>query len=255
MRKAFTLLELLTIVAIIGIMAAVGVSSLSSGQGAARVRGAARDIFGTIRQARSTALVTGQPCVISYSTVQVDGETCAKVEIDGTKMFGRSNVTKAETLSGEIVDLSGGESEGEGGETIEDILFAPISSDVVKGIAIKVVQEGEELESTGAEEGRKKSMISSYSNVDALLGLYKQSSSPAKETGEDSNAESEGASEISTAGDDMQERVSIVWETNGRTKPHKVYIYKAGKSPDSGLVVTVDMFGAMKVKSPGEEDD
>ena len=252
MRKAFTLLELLTIVAIIGIMAAVAVSSLSGGQGAARTKGAARDIFGAIRQARSTALVTGQPCVISYSTAKIDGETCAKVEIDGTKMFGRSNVTKAETLAGETVDLSGGEGDGEGGETIEEILFAPISEEVVKGIALKVVQEGEELELGAFAEEKKKSMISSYSNVDALLGRYRQEDEKKKEA-EGESAEDE--QDISTPGDDTQEKVSIVWETNGRTKPHKVYVYRAGKSPDSGLVITVDMFGGMKVRNPGEKED
>ena len=257
MRKAFTLIELLLIVAIIGIMATVAVSSIGVGQGAARIRGASRDIFAAIRQARSTALVTQQPCIISYSTVKLDGETCAKVEIDGAKLFGKTSVTTAETISGETVNLGAESSEGsEGGETIEEILFAPISDEVVRGIAIKVVMQGESLDATDTVEEKKKSMISSYSNVDALLGRYREREKGSGDSSQGAGDSDQGSGDSSQeAGDDMQEKVSVVWETNGRTTAHKVYVYMAGKRPDSGLVISVDMFGGMKVVKSGEEDD
>lgn len=242
-------------------MAAVAVSSVNSGQSSARIRGAARDIFATMRRARSTALVTGQPCVISYSTAIEDGETCAKIEIDGAKLFGKNNITTAETLSGETVRLDANEdpADGEtaqGGETVEDILFSPISEDVVRGIAIKVVKEGEDLDYTESAPERKKSMISSYSNIDALLGRYKEES--AKKESADGEKDGDGAGpddQGPAAGQEVQEKTSFVWETNGRTEAHKVYVYIAGRKPDSGYVIKTDMFGAMKIVSADEEDD
>ena len=49
--------------------------------------------------------------------------------------------------------------------------------------------------------------------------------------------------------------VSVVWEVNGRCEPHRVYVYPAGKSPESGLCIKIDRFGAAKVLSFGEEDE
>ena len=87
MRRGFTLIELLVIIGIMGLMVAVGILSVGAGKGAARVKGATRDIFAAIRHARSTALVTQQPAIITYSTDEVDGEIVAKVEITSAKLF------------------------------------------------------------------------------------------------------------------------------------------------------------------------
>ena len=73
-RRAFTLIELLVIIAVIGIMTTTAVLSVVSGQRAVRVKGATRDVFAAIRHARSTALVTQQPAIITYSNETVDGE-------------------------------------------------------------------------------------------------------------------------------------------------------------------------------------
>lgn len=265
MRRAFTLIELLAIVAIIGIMVAAGVVSLGAGQGAARTRGATRDIFATIRQARSTALVTQQPCVLSYSTATVDGETCAKVEITSARIFSGSSVTEAETLSGERVNLAdpNGAAEGRaaadgdaadgagGGEAVEDILFEPIAAEVVKGMAIQV-KMADELVEVEQNEEKSRSMISAFSNVDALLGRYRESKATETEKPDD---EKDDAPAASSSGNDTQAPVSVVWEVNGRCEPHRVYVYPAGKSPESGLCIKIDRFGAAKVLSFGEEDE
>ena len=265
MRRAFTLIELLAIVAIIGIMVTAGVVSLGAGQGAARTRGATRDIFATIRQARSTALVTQQPCVLSYSTATVDGETCAKVEITSARSFSGSSVTEAETLSGERVNLAdpngtaaaaesgdgaGADDGAGGGQAIEDILFEPIAADVVKGMAIQV-KMADELVEVEQNEEKSRSMISAFSNVDALLGRYRES----KATEAEKDDEKDTASAASSSGNDTQAPVSVVWEVNGRCEPHRVYVYPAGKSPESGLCIKIDRFGAAKVLSFGEEDE
>ena len=85
------MIELLVIIGIMGLMVTVGIVNVRTGQGAARTRGAARDIFAVIRHARSTALVTMQPSVITYSCVIEDEEPVAKVEIHGAEILNSEN--------------------------------------------------------------------------------------------------------------------------------------------------------------------
>ena len=265
MRRAFTLIELLTIVAIAGIMAVVATVGIVRGQSGARIKGSTRDIFSTIRRARSVALVTQKPCIITYSTQVVDGEVSAKVVITSARLMNSSGVTEAQTLSGETVrigedaDAPAAETgaDGEvpvetgGGETIEDILFQPISDDVVRGVAIKV-KVGDEMLEDDPEEERQKTKISVFSNVDYLLGRYKDAK--AEEAKKTAAAEEKSESAESPATTDLQEPVSVVWEVNGRCEPHRVWIYPAGSSPDHGLSIKVDRFGAAKVLAQGEDD-
>ena len=263
MRRAFTLIELLTVVAIMAIMVGFGVAGIGSGRRAVRVRGATRDIFAAIRHARSVALVTQQPSVVTYSTSHVDDEVCAKVEVSSARIFDANPVRYATTLSGERVSLTddepgadGGEEGGGGGETMEDVLFAPMSEDVVKGVRIRVAKEGETL---GFEEGEAKSKpkISVFSNVDYLIGKFKEARSKeaeAKAAEQSAGAEEDAFAGKAAAGAEDQEEVSFVWEANGRTEPHRVWVYADGSSPDGGLCIKVDRFGAIKVLGDAEDD-
>ena len=259
MRRAFTLIELLAIVALIGIMVTASVVNVRAGQGAARVRAATRDVFATIRHARSVALVSQQPSVITYSTETVDDEVCAKVQIDSAKIFSSDAVKSATTLEGDAVSLydegpepSGDDSGGEG-QTVEDVLFAPISEDVVRGVRIKVLKEGEELEYR-EDEAKAKPKISVFSNVDYLIGKLRDAR--AAETEKKAEEEKQEAVAASAAsGLDDQEPVSVVWEVNGRTEPHRVWVYPNGSSPEKGLCIKVDRFGAAKVLGAGEDDE
>lgn len=285
MRKAFTLIELLAIVAIIGVIVSVSVVTLGSRTGVAKLRGATRDIFATVRRARSEALVTGKPCVITYSTVRVDGEPCAKVEIVGAKILGGNAVETAQTLSGETVRLDGTTEEAETqakgplqtrvgsrlhqadekesepepaskdeGETIEQILFGPLSEDVVRGVCLKVTMGEESLDYDESEE-KTKTKISVFSNVDYLIDRYKDAKKEAEEKEKAEKAEAaSGDSGSSSSEDELQEPVSIGWEVNGQVKPHRLWIYLEGSKPESGLSIKIDRFGAAKVLSPGEDD-
>ena len=265
MRRAFTLIEVLIVVAIMAMMVSVAAVSVRSGQDAARVKGAARDLMAAIRQARSMALVMMQPTVITYSTKRIDGEICAQVSVEGAKLLSASSSDTVETLSGEIVRRDGSPVDGQaaakpgeeaeesaigekGGESMEEILFAPVANDVVKGVRIKVTI-GDELLRTEEEEERKTNRISVFSNVDYLLGKYKEKKA------EEKKAEEESAADAPPAGkDEDQEPVSLVWEANGRCDPHRVWVYLDGKKPESGLCIKVDRFGAAKILS-GEEED
>lgn len=264
MRKAFTLIEVLVVVAIMATMVSVAALSVRSGQDAARVKGAARDLMAAIRHARSMALVMMQPAVITYSTARIDDEICAQVSVEGAKMISSSTSETVETLSGEIVNRDGTPVEdkrrskaaeeeepsviGEkGGESMEDILFAPISAEVVKGVRIKVTM-GDELLQSEEEDEKKANKISVFSNVDYLLGKYKE-----KKSDEAKAAESSAADAPPANSDEDQEPVSLVWEANGRCDPHRVWVYLDGKKPESGLCIKVDRFGAAKIVSGDEE--
>ncbi len=260
MKRAFTLIELLVIIAIMGLMVTVGIVSVRSGQGAARVKGATRDIFAAIRQARSIALVTQQPAIITYSTAEVDGEVVAKVEITSAKLMTEGvDRSLVRTLTGErlkSVEEEPPEAAGEEGanekkgETLEDALFAPIDDNIVKGMRLKVIVGGGELETV---EETHKPRISVFSNVDYLLGRYKEWK---KSTSAEKKPEAQPDEKDKAAVSEDQEPVSIVWETNGRVEPHQVWVYADGKRPDSGLSIKIDAFGAAKVISgDGREDD
>ena len=268
MKRAFTLIELLVVIAIMGLMVTAGVVSVRSGQDAARIRGATRDIFAAIRHARSTALVTQQPAIVTYSTEQIDGEVSAKVEIVSAKLMTEGvDPSKVRTLAGKplksvetvsAVAASGKSADSaapaaEGGNTLEEVLFAPIDANVVKGIRIKVVVGGGGLD---GEETERRTSISVFSTVDYLLSKFKDSK---KSADGEKNAEEKKDSDSAKAeakGDD-QEPVSVVWEESGRVEPHQVWVYADGMKPESGLSIKVDRFGAAKVISADgrEEDD
>ena len=270
-RRAFTLVELLVIVAIMGTMVSLCAVSIRAGQGAARIKGATRDIMASIRHARSMALVMMQPAVVTYSTERIDDEICAVVKVEGANLKSSSSASDVvETLSGEPIRRDGSEvpvdggldakdggkdgepalSEGSG-QTVEDMLFAPIASDVVKGVRIKVLKGDEELEADEPEE-KKSSRISVFSNVDYLLGRYKdQKAEEAKKKAEEESAEKKA--DDKAAPDDDQEPVNVVWEANGRCDPHSVWVYLDGARPESGLCIKVDRFGAAKIVSADED--
>lgn len=277
MRRAFTLLELMVVIAVIGLMLSVGVASIAAGKGAVRVKGAARDVYGAIRRARSTALVTGQPAVVTYSTVRKDGETLAKVEIASAKLFdAATDYSRVQTLSGaplkgagrELVHIEGAKAEafarngdtgaadpGAGdGETVADILFAPVDDEVVKGMRLKVVKGDEAL--AEADTGRR-TKISVFSNVDYLIGRYKDAKAEAKKKEREKlGADDDGTAGNGEAPDGGEEPVSVVWETNGRVEPHQVWVYADGRRPEEGLLIRIDRFGAAKVlPGDGREED
>jgi type II secretory pathway pseudopilin PulG len=267
MRKAFTLIELLTIVAIVAIMVSASIVNVRSGQRAVRLRGAARDIFAAVRHARALALVSRQPTVVTYSTVKADEEVSARVDVDGARIINPDSVKEAATLTGETVRLeeappppetaspaglpAEGAAEGAatGGQTIDDILFSPIAAEVVRGVRIKVEKEDEIPVRPDARQAKPR--ISIFSNVDYLIGRHNEAKAAEKKA-----AENAGTPEETAPPAEEQEPVKVVWEVNGRTDPHRIRVYLDGQEPESGLVITVDRFGGMKITGrDGEEMD
>jgi Tfp pilus assembly protein FimT len=263
-KKAFTLLELLVIVAIMGMMVTVGIVNVRSGQGAARVKGATRDVFAAIRRARSTALVTQQSVVVEYSTTMEDEDPVVNIKVTSAKLISEGvDFSKVRTVTGqyiveqrELVHIEKAETSEEkpiesksSGETLEDVLFTPIATDIVKGMRIKVVKDSELL----AEGAVRQRRVSAFSNVDYLLGVYakrdeKSSSLKTQEDSQSNNSSDDAKAPL----EDISKPVSVVWEPNGRVEPHQVWIYADGQSPEEGLSIKIDRFGAAKVISSND---
>jgi len=264
MRKAFTLIEILVVLAIIAITVSVSAVGIGRGTSTARLRGATRDAFATMRQARSLALVSQKPCVITYVDSTGDEGSSARIEISTAQLMDSSRAVEAQTLSGDRVMIGGdaaasvgdgGETVSGGGETTEEILFSRISEEVLRDVRVKVVKEGEE-DSGEESEMKAKSKISAFSNVDYILGRFEDSRKREQESGASGQNGGDGEEKDSQPSSDSSgkgESVSIVWETNGRCEPHRVWIYTVGSSPEKGLCISVDRFGAAKVLGKGED--
>ncbi len=262
MRRAFTLIEIIVIVMIIGLMATVSTVSIARGRAAARVKTATRSVLAMVRYARSTALVSRQPSVITYSTEVNDEEPNIRIEIVTADIFKGERITRAWTLSGEEVQL---------GEVVDTMTVTNASGKVetvdvaaedeeedensepliVSGICLKVVMDGEELAETVTEE-QKKSTISAWGTASGVIKGYRKNR-PAKEEEEKTAA----AAGKSAAGLDeaTKEPVSILWEVNGRTEPHRLFIYREGTLPQNGWCIRVNKYGEAKMLAPGEEEE
>lgn len=240
-RKAFTLIELLTVVAIMGAIATVGVISYTSSRSSSRVFAAVRDVMAMVRRARSIALVTQKPAMIIYSNEQTEDETMVKIEIKAEKLFS-SNAPKKNvyTISGELVSSADeGEVSEEGGETIEDILSPEtLSQEVAKSLKVKVLIGEEELVRQN-EGARARSRISIFSTVDNVSRTYVSD--------EKKNADESGGTSAEEVLEATDAPVKIVFTANGMVdNPHKIWIYPDGKSPEEGYCIEVDKFGEPK---------
>ena len=261
-------------------MVSIGVGSILSGQGTARVKGATRDVYAAIRHARSVALVTGQRVLVNYSNEKIEDEVGVKIEVVAAKIM-NADADRPEPQPYYVMDYkelpqkakAGGKYElvhirkpGEeedakdgqsgGGETIEEILFSPMDASVIKGMRILVKKGDEAL--TDETDVQARSRISVFSNVDYLQSRHKEAKSEAAKKNEkaDSSPLQDESGKGSGSINDMDEEVSVVWETNGAVEPHRIWIYPDGKKPEDGLQLNVDSFGAVKVlDGDGRESD
>lgn len=271
MRRAFTLIELLVIVAIIGTMITVAVVSVQRGQEYARLRGAVRTVFATVRQARSIALVTQRPSIISFSTANTENGAQSKVEITSAQLMKTKTGVRARSLTGEwrvlgddapvLPPKPGAQTTDDGagvpaakpsGRTVEEVLFSPVSEEVLEGICIKVVKDEEDfVDSFSGADEVKRSKISVFSNADFLLQRFNSAKEAAKKKSE--NAADGDTAEVELNPADIEEEAKVVWQTNGRSEAHKIYVYTEGSDEKDAWVIRIDKFGGVKVLEDGEE--
>ena len=233
MRRAFTLIELLLIVAIMSTMVTVGVVGLHASRGATRKFAATRDVMAMVRRARSMALVTQKSVVLSYANAMRDGEPCATVEIQAAKLFSsKGGAKRVETLAGEVVrEAVAAEASEEAGETLEDVLSPQgLPEDLAKGLKLKVIDTTSSL--FLPENETRHSKMSIFSTADHI--------SRTLQTGEAKKDETAAASEV----EDLDAPFRVVFSPNGMVSPpHRVWIYREGTPPEDGLVLNVDQFG------------
>ncbi len=243
MRRAFTLIELLVIIAIMATMATAGVVSLNSSRGSTQVFGAARDVMAMVRRARSLALVTQKPVVLTYSNERVEDEACAKVELQADRLFSaKRGAERVETLSGEVVsEADEGGDAAHGGETLEDVLSPQaLPADVAKGLRLKVLDESDELDLPENETRRSK--ISIFSTADNVSRTLAPSGTTKAE-----EAPSEGAA---GAAEPSDEPFRVAFSANGMVSPpHRIWVYRAESSPEKGVCICVDRFGEPKCEA------
>ncbi len=234
MRRAFTLIELLLVVAIMSTMVTVGVVGLRASRGATKKFAAARDVMAMVRRARSMALVTQKSVVLSYSNATRDGESCAHVEIQAAKLFSPKGASRrVETLSGDVVREADADSSSDSaGETMEDVLSPQsIPDELMKGLKIKVADTTSAL--SLPENETRHSKVSIFSTADNVSRTLQAETTAAKEDGEKKTAE-----EASDA------PFRVVFSANGMVSPpHRIWVYRDGSSPDDGAVLNVDSFG------------
>ena len=245
-NRGFTLIELLVIIGIMAAMVTVGVVGLNSSRGATRLFGAGRDVMAMIRRARSLALVTQKPVVITYSTATDDGESYAKVEITADKIFNsKRTAERVWNLAGDVVsEPEPDDGEEKSGETLEDVLSPEsIPLDVVKGLRIKVLDESDQLQLPENETRRSKiSIFSTADNVSRTLNSENKPFRPVVINGEDDVDSSAGSSDEAT-----EEPFSVAFAVNGTVNPpHRIWIYREDSSPEKGICIHVDRFGEPK---------
>lgn len=278
MRRAFTLIEVLVVVAIIGIMVTVAVVSVQEGREYAAMRGTVRTVFASIRQARSIALVTQKPAVITFSSKRTDEIVRSRIEITSAKIMEVKSGVKARSVTGEWIVLGDEDAPlppgpptahgveevpqpgAKDGQTMEDILFEPVSEEVLEGVCIKVVMADEEFESPFSKVDEvKRSKISVFSNVDFLMDRFSRQrkeaeSQKAESQKAEARKEKSAAEEVLPVDtEDVEAEKSVAWQTNGRCDAHTIYIYPAGEDVNNAWVIKVDRFGGVKVLEDGED--
>lgn len=268
MRRAFTLIELLVVVAIIGLMVTVAVVSVQEGREYAALRGSVRSVYAAVRQARSIALVSQKPAVITFSSEQSEGSVGSVIEITSVELMKtRPNLT-ARSVNGEwrvlgdespvdprngpAAENAAAAADGDGGQTVEEILFSPVSRDVLASVRIKVVLDSEELDDSfaGVDEV-KRSRVSVFSNVDFLMESFRKGREKRKASDEKKPQSEESPAPPETG--ELEPAKSVAWQTNGRCEAHRIYVYPDGGSIEDAWVIRVDRFGGVKVLEDGEE--
>ena len=260
MKKGFTLVEIIIVLAIMAIILGSAVMSVGTGMKSARLRDAARTVQLYTRHAKAVALLKQRPVVLQFEEVCENGQFLkSRVSLtfsgdatgSGEQGIGvghngsGSSDGLTRTLSGLVV----------GADVTAEGFLAP-SDDTDEAPDPLMAEprefEGIRIQAKLKEEEVARSRISVFSNADTLL-KRKAEADAAKREQEQARAERLGKVADKKADDkedeafkeeeEKESSFSVVYEANGRCDPFLVNIFKDGTDERDGLTVSIGRFG------------
>jgi len=268
-RAGFTLIEIMIVVGIIAIMLASAVMSVASGRGAVQVKEATRGVIQLSRYASALALLRQRPVVVTFHRkgrieVRISGEATGSSdigkpsdpiyrEVDGKTTLAAAEYSAedpddAEDASGEEKG-KGEKSKGSGGKASADdgrraffytrrvldpdALAKEDAEGEYDGVTFTVEVLGEDGEPLERELAAARSL--------------RQPKRTKK------NAEGEPLEEDDD--EELEEPVSVTYETNGNVNPHRIIVRLAGDSEaEEGFAINISRSGRATVGDDEEEE-
>ena len=278
MKRGFTMIELLVVVAIIGVMMAGALLSLDSGRGAARLRDASRGVAQMSHYANALALLRQRPVVVTYTQKRGEGDTpiaCIDVRLSGESMAVAGGGKPAEPIyrevDGQDTSAAGAQAakeeaaesgSGGGNSAAEqtglfftrqildpDELAKEDASRVFEGVSLELELLGED---GAVVDDRTSALLKDQ--AEGILNNRKTANAAWSNTLgyiDTSKAEDEKDDTESVAD---QPPGHVIFETNGNCQPHRVILRLAGEDAKSeGLPITVTRSGKVIIGEPEDE--
>lgn len=265
MRRGFTLIEVLVVVAVVAIMLGGAVIGVVANMNSANTAVGVRRAFQLAKQARKMALLKQKSSMIHIEEVY-DGQEFIgmrfEVSSPNDQKDDTPDATNLRNMSGELIndpalkeqiedgatgdDEMDNESEEEGPneDPLSLIIDDPKESDAeakglvlprehsFRGVRVKVV--------FGGEEDETDEPVSVFSTVRAV----KNSVWAAKKKRDAEFEAQKNAEEAMTPANAPQE---IVYEPNGCCTPYELHIYKDGADELDATIIRVDKFGSVRI--------
>ncbi|MCQ2395297.1 MAG: type II secretion system GspH family protein [Kiritimatiellae bacterium] len=260
MKRGFTLVEIVIVLAIMAIIMGTAVMSVGTGMKSARLRDAARTVQLYTRHAKAVALLKQRPVVLRFEEVCEGGQ------------FVKSRVTL--TFSGDATSASGetgigvghngsGSSDGltrtltglvVGADVTADGLLAP-SDDTDEAPDPLMAEprefEGIRIQAKLKEEEVARSRISVFSTADLLIkkradadaAKREAEAAKAERLGKTTAKDDEKDDDVFKEEEEKESSFSVVYEANGRCDPFLVTVFKDGTDERDGLTVSIGRFG------------